>query len=155
VKKSKPELKTSQEAEARKRELKRSEGMIEKGVDISSMLLESPPAKVTTKLSEMLESTANSRDLMSAAVSSFLPEIVSTLLRIGIQRRPSGKQRPRTFDLVAWQSLEAAESVTGLSKVLLLRACLTLLAKRGVTRIDLTAALEEITKLASSRERGL
>ncbi len=145
---------TSQEAEFRKRELKRSEGMIEKGVDISNDLLEGLPAEVLTRLSKILGSKANTRDVMSASISSFLPEVVSTLLRIGIRRTPSRKQRPRNFDSLAWKSLEAAESVTGLPKVLLLRACLSQLPKKGVTRIDLQACLDEITKMAPQREQG-
>ena len=153
MKKSKPGRMTSQEAETKKRELKRSGGIIQKGVDISSALIEGLPSEVATKLSKMLRSKANTRDLMSAAVSSFLPEVVSALLRIGIRRTPSGKQRPRKFDSVAWQGLEAAESVTGLSKVLLLRSCLSLLAKKGVTRVDLQACLDEITEMGDERDR--
>ena len=66
----------------------------------------------------------------------------------------SGKQRPRKFDSVAWQGLEAAESVTGLPKVLLLRASLSLLAKRGVRRIDLKACLDEIAEMGDQGDRA-
>jgi hypothetical protein len=144
---------TSQEAAVRKREVKRAGPIIEKGVDISNDLLDVLPSEVITKLSRMLGSPANTRDLFSAAVSSFLPEIVAVSLRAGIRTSSSGKQRPRKFDSVAWQALEAAEAVTGLSKVQLLRACLHLLAEKGLRRVDLQASLDEITKMGPYGER--
>ena len=136
------------EVEARKRDQKRAGHMIEKGVDISSTLIDQIPAEIVTRLSAILGSEASTRDLFSAAVSGFLPEVVSTLLQIGIRQSPSGRQRPRKFDSVAWKGLEAAETITGLPKVLLLRACLSLLAKRDIKRIDLQATLDEINELS-------
>ena len=76
---------------------------------------------MATKLGEMLGSRINHRDLISAAVSSHLSEIVSTLQRLGVRSTPKGKQRPRKFDRLAWEALEAAEKVCGLPKVVLLR----------------------------------
>ena len=142
---------TSKETESRKCKLKRSEGLIEKGVDVRSALLDEVPTKVATKLGEMLGSRINHRDLMSAAVSSHLSEIVSTLQRLGVRSTPKGKQRPRKFDRLAWEALEAAEKVCGLPKVVLLRACLSLLAREGVIRVDLQACLEEITEMGGLR----
>jgi hypothetical protein len=145
---------SSREAEARKRALKRSGVMIDKGIDIPNALLDGLPAEVGAKLGEILGSKATTRDVLSAAVSGYLAEVVSGLLRLGIRRTRSGKQRPRKFDSVAWECLEAAESVAGLSKVLLLRACLSLLAERGVARVDLQAALDELTETARRHGGG-
>ena len=119
---------------------------------LSNELFDGIPAEVTKKLHKLLGFDPNTRDVISASISGHLPEIVSTLLRIGIRRSPSGRQRPRKFDTVAWQNLEAAEQVTGLSKALLLRACLALLAKKGVTRLDLESSLEEINRMAPPSE---
>jgi hypothetical protein len=154
VKKSKTRSITSKEAEIRKRQLKRSEGLIEKGVDVSIALLDEIPTEVAAKLIKMLGFRINHRDLMSAAISSHLPEILRTLLRLGIRSAPKGNQRPRKFDALAWESLEAAEEVCGLPKVVLLRACLSLLAKRGVTRVDLQASLDEIIGMGDQRDQA-
>ena len=152
--KVKPRLKTGQVAETRKRELKRSEGLIEKGIDVPSYLLEGLTSDQRSKLEDMFESRVTHRDLMSAAISSYLPQIVGTLLQLGIRKTPKGNQRPRKFDVLAWKSLEAAESVTGLPKVVLLRACLSLLDERGATQVDVKACLDEISEMDLQRKRG-
>ena len=149
-----PSLKTGQQAEIRKRELKRSEGLLEKGIDVPRHLLDGLSSEMTSKLVDILESRINHRDLMSAAISSYLPKIVRTLLQLGIKSTLKGNQRPRKFDTLAWKSLEAAESITGLPKVVLLRACLSLLAEGGATQVDLTSSLNEITEMGRQRERG-
>ena len=94
-------LKTGQQAEIRKRELKRSEGLLEKGIDVPRHLLDGLSSEMTSKLVDMLESRINHRDLMSAAISSYLPKIVRTLLQLGIKSTPKGNQRPRKFDTLA------------------------------------------------------
>jgi hypothetical protein len=137
---------TTEMVESRKRELKQSSGLIEKSVDVSRKLLDEIP---TTQLVEKLGSEVNHRDLMSAAISSHLPNIVSALLGLGIRQMPKGKQRPRTFDIKAWQSLEAAEKICGLPKVELLRACLYLLARKGVTQVDLQVSLDAINEVGA------
>ena len=97
----------------------------------------------------MLGSRINHRDLMSAR-SAPLSEIVSTLQRLGVRSTPKGKQRPRKFDRLAWEALEAAEKVCGLPKVVLLRLS-ALLAREGVIRVDLQACLDEITEMGGLR----
>ena len=78
----------------------------------------------------MLGSQASTATCFSAAVSSFLPELVSALLRAKVRCTPSGKQGQGSSTRSPGQALRAGESVTGLSKIQLLRACLSLLAKK-------------------------
>jgi hypothetical protein len=128
--------------------------MVDKGIDLSNELLDALPAEVGAKLSEALGSKATTRDVLSAAVSGYVEEVVSAVERVGVRRTPSGKQRPRKFDSVAWECLEAAESVTGLSRVQVLRACMSLLAERGVAQLDLQAALDGLTEKVRQKGRG-
>jgi hypothetical protein len=140
---------TYAEIEAGKQNLKRSFDVVEKNVELSRDLLEALPA---AQLAEILGAGANHRDLLSAAVSGHLTDVVSGLLELGFCNAPKGKPRPRAFDSLAWQSLEAAEKLCGLSKIALLRACMVLLARRGVTRVDLQATLDEIREMGEGRE---
>jgi hypothetical protein len=127
VKKPDPVTMSTYQVEEIKRKIKRSGVMMQKDMDLANELFDGIPEEVTKKLHKLLGFEPNTRDLISASISSYLPEIVSTLSRIGIRSWTSGRQRPRKIDTVAWKNLEAAEDVTGLSKVLLLRACLTLM----------------------------
>jgi hypothetical protein len=146
---------SSKEAESRKREIKRSGELIEKGVDVPAVLLESIPERVVGDLAAILGARVGHRDLISAAISSHLPGIVRTLVSIGIEKSSKGQQRPRKFDEAAWGALESAEQVVGLPKVVLLRAALTLLARQGVTRVDLQECRDQISGLAREREPGV
>lgn len=140
-------FKTGRAAEVRKRALKRSEGLIEKGIDVPSDLLDGLPPKISSQLQDILESRITYRDVMSAAIASHLAKTVRTLHKLGFRNTPKGNQRPRKLDLLAWKALEAAESVTGIAKVVMLKACLSQLAERGVTRVDLQACLDEIARM--------
>jgi hypothetical protein len=141
--------KTYEEVEMHKKNLKRSLDVIEKNVELS---IDLPDALPTAQLADILGAGVNHRDLLSAAVSSHLTAVVSGLLELGFRNAPKGKPRPRAFDLLAWESLEAAEHVCGLPKIVLLRACLALLARKGVTRVDLQATLDEIGELRDRLE---
>jgi hypothetical protein len=139
-----PRQPDSHEVELRKRELKRSDGIILKGVDVSGDLLDKIP---TEQLTEILGPRIGQRDLISAAVSNHLAELVRALRQLGIRRTPKGRQRPRKFDVAAWQCLEIAEEISGLPKVVLLRACLSLMAEGGGTRVDLQASRNELLEI--------
>ena len=145
---------TSKDAETRKRKLKLAGDMIEKGVDISNELIDELPPEVVRTLSDMLGSQAAPRNLFTRRSAASSRRSCPPSYGSGSGATPSGRQRPRKFDSVAWQALGAAESATGLSTIQLLRTCLFLLAKSGVRRIDLQAALDEITKMVPERDRG-
>jgi hypothetical protein len=140
---------TYSEVEAHKKKLKHSFDVIEKNVELSKELLEALP---TAPLAEILGAAINVRDLLSAAVSGHLTDVVSGLLELGFRNAPRGKPRPRSFDSLAWESLEAAEKLCGLPKIALLRACLVLLARKGVTRVDLQATLDQIREMGEGLE---
>ena len=104
-------------------------------------------------VSNMLGSQASTSDLFSAAVSSFLPEVVPTLLRIGIRRMSSGKQRPR--GRLGRLARPGSRRICDRSPQSAPAACVpSLLAKRGVRRIDLKACLDEIAEMGDQDDRA-
>jgi hypothetical protein len=87
--------------------------------------------------------------MMSAAIASHLPQVVELLLTAGFAKANKEKQRPRAFDIEAWQCLVAAAELVDVSKVALLRAALTLLICQGVKEVSLPKCLERLGSLAS------
>ncbi|HEY7315216.1 MAG TPA: hypothetical protein VH643_38140 [Gemmataceae bacterium] len=154
-------------AETVKREKKRMEGIETKNVDISAALFNRIDAEGRRAVAAALgvdgpEDIGN-RDLLSAAVASYLADIVSRLAQAGLVRQPKGKQRPRAIDSGAWQCLVEAEKLVDVHAVSLARAALVLLAQKGVASVDLQACREALAahgaassekpKAASKRRR--
>lgn len=134
-----------QQAEERKRQIKGCDELLTKGVDLDDALLDLPK-KVVDQLVRRLEWKINNRDVLSASISSYLVEIVDQVLAAGIKATESGGQRPRRFDKAAWDALELAEEITGLSKIALLRAALVRLAQDGLVEVDLKHCVNLLSK---------
>jgi hypothetical protein len=126
---------------------------ISKGIDLGN-LLEELPTSVVDELRQVLGSSEiTNRDLISAAVSSHLPQIVRNLQLLGFEPHRESHQRPRAFDAAAWTALERSEALVGISKIQLLRAAIILLAREGPGSVSLRKALEEIEGEQTRPER--
>jgi hypothetical protein len=141
-----------------KRERKRSEGIETKNLDIAAALFDRIGAAgrqaVVAALGVDRPEDIGNRDLLTAAVASYLPAVVARLRKVGLARQPKGKQRPRTIDAGAWQCLVEAERLVDVHAVSLARASLVQLAEKGVVGVDLQTCRESIVALgAASSEK--
>jgi hypothetical protein len=131
-----------------KRERKRSEEIETKNLDIAAALFDRISAMgrqaVAAALGVERPEDIGNRDLLSAAVASYLPAVVARLREVGLARQPKGKQRPRTIDAGAWQCLVEAERLVDVHAVSLARASLVQLAEKGVVGVDLQTCRESI-----------
>ena len=136
-------------AELRKRKLKGSREVETRGIDLANSLFTKIPKTVRQSLATRLEDEVkyiSNRDIMAAAVASYLPRAVELLLDVGLAKSTKATQRPRAFDDTTWQCLEAAENIVDASKVALLRAVLSLLSKEGLRSVDLYQCLNELQR---------
>ena len=126
-------------SEQERRQVKRVCGeILHKGVDVGDLL--NLPPHIIEGLTAKLGWSPSSRDVISAAIASYLPELIEQLNRLGFQPPADRHQRPRPFDREAWEMLEAGEARTSLPKIQLLRAVLVRLAREGGRTIDVGAA---------------
>ena len=153
-------LSHGQEAERIKQVKKRSVGIESKTVDIAADLFDGIDADARREVAAALgvngpEDVGN-RDVLSAAVASHLPTVVSSLRAAGLVRQPKGKQRPRAIDAGAWLCLVEAEKLVDVHAVSLARAALVMMAREGVAGVDLRACLEALVAMgeaASDKKR--
>jgi hypothetical protein len=146
------------QTETAKSERKRSEGIQTKNVDIAAALFDRINAvgreAVAAALGADRSEDIGNRDLLSAAVASYLPAVVAHLREVGLARQPRGKQRPRRIDAGAWLCLVEAERLVDVHAVSLARASLVQLAEKGVVGVDLQTCRESIVALgAASSEK--
>lgn len=130
-----------QQAETRRRAIKQAGRIAQKVLDVPHELVEAVGGKLHAELVCALEaedypSDVGSRDLLSAGVASHLPDLVSQLEVLGIRRTPAVR-RAWKVDENAWRCLVQAADLTGLPIATLAKACLVLLADRGLGNLDL------------------
>jgi len=136
-------------AELRKRKLKGSREVETRGIDLANSLFLAIPKKVKEELAARLEDDlkyVTNRDIMTAAVASYLPRVVELLLEAGLAKATKATQRPRTFDDKTWKCLQVAENIVDAPKVAMLRAVLSLLGREGLCTVDLNQCLNELRR---------
>ena len=102
------------------------------------------------RAAQRLGGKLTNRDVISRAVQVWLPLVVAQLREAGMSRGPMGKRRPRRLDARTWQALAEAEQMVSAGRPDLLRACLTLMADKG-----LPEPLRTETRPPRSRTGGL
>ena len=145
--------------ERKKRLIKNSGGVLQKGLSIPDDLFELPPdvllqvaaslgvSEAETRDDDSLRKAVNHRDLMSAAVAAHLSELVSALLKAGLGPQHKPSRRPRAIDEACFECLQQASEVIDVSMAQLLRACLGRLAYQGGGNVDLQKCLQELQKI--------
>ena len=84
------------------------------------------------RAAQRLGGALTNRDIISRAVQVWLPLVVAQLREAGMSPVPIGNRRPRRLDARTWQALAEAEKVVLVGRPDLLRACLALMAERGL-----------------------
>ena len=74
-------------------------------------------------------SRASFRDVAAFAVAMFLPEITRKMEECALEKAAPNSRRPRKLDAATWDQLGVQSGRLETSRIVLMRACLRLLAR--------------------------